>query len=81
MKKIEDIKFNLDEDMLNNLIKFEEEKKALNKLYNLDQDDNTLLQILEKEQKLNNYRQKFIESFRKVNKEEIEEYMKLKDKI
>ena len=67
--------------MLNNLIKFEEEKKALNKLYNLDQDDNTLLQILEKEQKLNNYRQKFIESFRKVNKEEIEEYMKLKDKI
>lgn len=81
MKKIEDIKFNLDEGMLNNLIKFEEEKKALNKLYNLDQDDNTLLQILEKEQKLNNYRQKFIESFRKVNKEEIEEYMKLKDKI
>lgn len=80
MKKMEDIKFNLDEDMLNNLIRFEEEKKKLNELYNLDNDDDTLLQIMEKEQRLNNYRQKFIESFRKINKQEIKEYIRIKDK-
>ena len=80
MKNLEDIKFNFNQEMLNNLIKFEEERKKLIKLYNLDKNDDVLLKIMECEQKLSNYRQKFIESFRKSNKVEIEEYIEFKDK-
>ena len=65
--------------MFEYLVKFEELKKELNELYNLDKSDGVLLKIMEKEQNLNNYRQKFIEKFRNINKEEIEEYIKLKD--
>ena len=79
MKKIEDIKFNLNKDMLNSLIEFDKEKKELNKLYNLDKNDDVLLKIIEKEQSLNAFRQKFIEDFRKANKTEIKEYTDLKD--
>ena len=80
MKKIDNIKFNLNEEMLNNLLEFDREKKELNKLYNLDKNDDILLKIVEKEHKMNIYRQKFIENFRKINKEEIKEYTELKDK-
>ncbi len=80
MKKIDNIKFNLNEEMLNNLLEFDKEKKELNKLYNLDKNDDILLKIVEKEHKMNIYRQKFIENFRKINKEEIKEYTELKDK-
>lgn len=79
MKKIDDIKFNLNRDMLNSLLKFDEIKKELNKLYNLGKSDDVLLKIMEQEHKLNSYRQKFIEDFRKENKNEISEYKKLKD--
>lgn len=80
MKNLEDIKFNFNQEMLDQLVKFEEEKKKLIELYNLDRSDDILLQIMECEQKLNNYRQKFIESFRKNNKKEIKEYVDIKDK-
>ena len=80
MKDLHDIKFNFNQDMLDNLVDFEDEKKKLIKLYNLDKSDDILLQIMECEQKLSNYRQKFIESFRKNNKKEIREYIENKDK-
>ena len=64
MKKIDDIKFNLNRDMLNSLLKFDEIKKELNKLYNLGKSDDVLLKIMEQEHKLNSYRQKFIEDLK-----------------
>ncbi len=79
MKKIEDIKFNLNKEMLRSLLEFDREKRELNELYNLDKNDDVLVRIIEKEQKINTYRQKFIEDFRKANKSEITEYMNLKD--
>ena len=80
MKKFKDIKFNLNKEMLEYLVKFKNLKKELNYLYNLDKSDDILLKIIEKEQQLNSYRQKFIEKFRDINKKEIEKYMKIKDK-
>ena len=80
MKDLHDIKFNFNQEMLDDLVKFEDEKKKLIELYNLDKNDDILLQIMECEQKLSNYRQRFIESFRKNNKEEIKEYIEIKDK-
>lgn len=80
MKKFKDIKFNLNKEMLEYLVKFKNLKEELNYLYNLDKNDDILLKIIEKEQQLNNYRQKFIEKFRDINKKEIEEYIKIKDK-
>ena len=80
MKDLNNIKFNVNIEMFEYLVKFEELKQELNKLYNLDKNDDTLLKIMEKEQQLNNYRQKFIEKFRNINKEEIEEYINLRDK-
>lgn len=79
MKKIQDIKFNISNEMFEYLVNFEVLKEELNDLYNLDKNDDILLKIMEKEQQLNNYRQKFIEKFRYINKNEIEEYIKLKD--
>lgn len=80
MKKFKDIKFNLNKEMLEYLVKFKNLKEELNYLYNLDKSDDILLKIIEKEQQLNSYRQKFIEKFRDINKKEIEKYMKIKDK-
>ena len=79
MKELKDIKFNISKEMFEYLVKFEELKEELNKLYNLDKNDDTLLKIMEKEQQLNNYRQKFIDKFRNINKSEIQEYVNLKD--
>ena len=80
MKEFKDIKFNLNKEMLEYLVKFKNLKEELNYLYNLDKSDDILLKIIEKEQQLNSYRQKFIEKFRDINKKEIEKYMKIKDK-
>ena len=79
MKNLKDIKFNISNEMFEYLVNFETLKEELNELYNLDKNDDILLKIMEKEQQLNNYRQKFIEKFRYINKNEIEEYIKLKD--
>lgn len=79
MKELKDIKFNISKEMFEYLVKFEELKEELNKLYNLDKNDDVLLKIMEKEQQLNNYRQKFIDKFRNINKVEIQEYINLKD--
>ena len=80
MKEFKDIKFNLNKEMIEYLVKFKNLKEELNYLYNLDKSDDILLKIIEKEQQLNSYRQKFIEKFRDINKKEIEKYMKIKDK-
>ena len=79
MKKIQDIKFNISNEMFECLVNFEKLKEEINDLYSLDKSDDILLKIMEKEQQLNKYRQKFIEKFRNINKDEIEEYIKLKD--
>ena len=79
MKNLKDIKFNISNEMFEYLVNFETLKEELNELYNLDKNDDILLKIMEKEQQLNNYRQKFIEKFRYINRNEIQEYMKLKD--
>lgn len=76
------VKFNLTPEMSLELIKFNELKKELNKLkelYNLDKSDDLLLQIQEKEKKLNDSRENFIKEFRINNREEIMNYLKIKD--
>lgn len=78
MKNIEEIKFNLTKDMIENLIGFNIIKEELKGLYNQDKNDDILLKIIEKEQELDRYRQKFIESFRRNNKKEIKEYIDIK---
>ena len=80
--KLESVSFNLTNEMTKELIKFNNVKKELIKLKNkeiLDKED--LLKKGELEKELNKTRISFINAFRNNNKEEIIEYLKLKDQI
>ena len=82
-KNIELIRFNLTHSMSLELIKFNNLKKELNslkKLYNLDKNDKLLLQINELEKSIRESRNKFIKEFRINNKDEITNYLLLKNK-
>lgn len=85
MKKgLELVKFNLTPKMSLELIKFNELKKELNslkELYNLDKNKELLLKIKKLEQELIECRTKFIIEFRSNNKDEIIEYLKIKDQL
>ena len=81
-KDIELIKFNLTQDMCLELIRFNELKKQLYKLkelYNLDKNKELLKKINKLQSELNKSKNKFILEFRLNNKQEIIEYLKLKD--
>ena len=83
-KKIESIKFNLTPEMSLELIKFNMLKRQLNdlkKLYNLDKNEKLLLQIKKLEKDLENSKKNFIKEFRLNNKEEIINYLKMKDQF
>ena len=74
------VKFNLTPTMTEELIKFNNLKKELIKLKNkkiLTNKENK--EIIKLENKLFESRKKFINDFRKNNKEEILEYLRLKD--
>ena len=82
-KNIELIRFNLTHSMSLELIKFNNLKKeldSLRKLYNLDKNDKLLLQIKGLEKNIKKSRNKFIREFRINNKDEITNYLLLKDK-
>ena len=82
-KSLELIKFNLTPNMSLELIKFNELKKRLNdlkKLYNLDKNDKLLTKIHKLEEELSESRNRFIREFRANNKEEIINYLMIKDK-
>lgn len=85
MKKgLELVKFNLTQKMSLELIKFNKLKKELNslkELYNLDKNKELLLKIKKLEQELIECRNKFIIEFRLNNKDEIIEYLKIKDQF
>ncbi len=83
-KDLELIKFNLTYEMTSALLEFNKLKKELikiKKLYNLDKSDDLLLKINEIENKLSIARSEFIVQFRKSNKNQIEEYLKIKDQL
>ena len=82
--KIESIKFNLTQEMSLELIKFNKLKRQLNdlkELYNLDKNEKLLLQIKELGKKLEKSKNEFIKEFRLNNKEEIINYLKIKDQF
>ena len=68
-KKISELKFNLTSDMGVLLIKFNNLKNE----YEKNKDEKIL-------KELNHLKEMFIEEFRKHNKKEIEEYLRLKEK-
>jgi len=82
-KDLELVKFVLTPDMSLELINFNNLKKELFKLkemYNLDKNnDNLLLQIQEIQEKLDESRDRFVQDFRKNNKEEIDKYLEIKN--
>lgn len=83
-KELEKINFTLTPSMTFELIKFNKLKKELlelKELYNLDKNEELLLQIQKLENDLNQSRNKFIMEFRLSNKEQIEEYLLIKDQI
>ena len=80
-KELELVKFNLTQDMSNELINFNNLKKELfelKRVYDIEKKQELLIQIENIKEKLNTSRDKFIESFRLNNKEEIEEYLSIK---
>ena len=79
-QKVDLVKFNLTQTMIDELIKFNNLKKQLMLKKSkriLDTDD--LKEINEIENRLNKIRNSFIKEFRLNNKEEILEYLRLKD--
>ena len=82
-KDLELVKFVLTPDMSLELINFNNLKKELFKLkemYNLDKNnENLLLQIQEIQEKLDESRDRFVQDFRKNNKEEIDKYLEIKN--
>lgn len=79
-QKVDLVKFNLTQTMIDELIKFNNLKKELMLKKSktiLDTDD--IKEINEIENRLNKIRNSFIKEFRLNNKEEILEYLRLKD--
>lgn len=68
--------FRLTDDMFLELIKFSEIKKKINLLDSNDRNDE---QIKKLEEQLENCKKSFISEFKKNNKKEIEEYLKLNE--
>ena len=83
-KKLESIKFNLTQEMSLELIRFNTLKRQLNdlkKLYNLDKNEKLLLQIQKLEKTLEYSKNNFIKEFRLNNKDEIINYLRMKDQF
>ena len=83
-KKMESIKFNLTQEMSLELIRFNMLKRQLNDLkehYNLDKNEKLLLQIKKLEKTLEDSKNNFIKEFRLNNKQEIINYLKMKDQF
>lgn len=82
-KDLELVKFVLTQDMALELINFNNLKKELlelEEMYNLDKNnDKLLLQIQEIQEKMNELRDRFVQDFRKNNKEEIDKYLEMKN--
>lgn len=79
-QKVDLVKFNLTQTMIDKLIKFNNLKKQLMlKKSKTILDTNELKEINEIENNLNKIRNSFIKEFRLNNKEEILEYLRLKD--
>ena len=75
-KDINSIKFNLTLEMAQKLIEFNKIKKKLNSLIC---NEENLSEIEKLNEQLNNIKLNFIKEFRVNNKDEILEYLKLKD--
>lgn len=81
-KEIELIKFNLTYGMSKELIKFNNIQRQLVVLKNKKNLSNKELKEIEQlEEKLKSTRIKFIKKFRENNKEEINKYLEMKDRI
>lgn len=82
-KDLELVKFVLTPNMALELINFNNLKKELlelEEMYNLDKNnDKLLLQIQEIQEKMNELRDRFVQDFRKNNKEEIDKYLEMKN--
>ena len=79
-QKVDLVKFNLTQTMIDELIKFNNLKKELMlKKSKTILDANEIKEINEIENSLNKIRNNFIKEFRLNNKEEILEYLRLKD--
>lgn len=78
-KELNNIKFNLTEDMFSLLFSYNNLKNEYNKLKNSKKcDEKTSLKIKDIESKLDEIRNNFIKEFRKGNKAEIDNYLKNK---
>ena len=78
------VKFNLTEDMSSALIEFNSLKiklSKLKKLYNLEKNSDLLKEINDIENEMNKLKKKFINLFRKYNREEINKYLEMKDQF
>ena len=75
-KDINSIKFNLTSKMAKKLIEFNKIKKRLNSLIHSEEN---LSEIEKLNEQLNSIKLNFIKEFRFNNKDEILEYLKLKD--
>ena len=79
-KELSEVKFNLTHDMAKDLICFNELKKELIILKKKNiLNKNDLIKIKNLEDNLTKIRIKFIKEFRENNKQEINEYLELKD--
>lgn len=83
-KELELIKFTLTPSMALILLRYNNIKKELleiTKLYNLDKNKGLLLKILELQDELSQLKFKFIKEFRTTNKEQIQEFLNVKDQF
>lgn len=81
-KNIDDIRFNLTHEMSSELIKFNNLKTEYFKLLNEynDTNDKTILDKLKQlKQEMEKHKKIFIKEFKKNNREEILEYLSIKD--
>ena len=78
-----ELEFTLNEQMLSLLIRFNDLKKNLKLLeeqYELDKNDELLLlQIKSTNEEMKELKKHFIREFRRINKEEIASYLKIKN--
>lgn len=78
-----ELEFTLNEQMLSLLIRFNDLKKNLKLLedqYELDKNDELLLlQIKSTNEEMKELKKRFIREFRRINKEEIASYLKIKN--
>lgn len=81
-KELNEIKFNLTEDMFSLLFSYNNLKNQYNKLKNNKKcDEKILVKIKDIESKLDEIRNDFIKEFRKGNEAEINDYLNIKDQF